>query len=109
VTGYRCQEYVHSQYRDIPSLRRRIPECLVYINPETAKHYGISDLDLITVETKNGSIRARVQLNIYVHPRVVGINHGWFDANANLLTDWEDTDPVSGFPNLKAIPCKISS
>lgn len=107
VTGYRYQEYVHSQHRDISSLRKRVPECLIYINPETAKSYGIKDGDLVSVETEKCSIKAKAQLNIYVHPRAVGISHGWPDANVNLLTSWETADPLSGFPNLKAIPCKV--
>jgi len=108
VTGYRYQEYVHSQLREIHSLRKRVPECLVYINTNTAKSYGIQDGDLVNVETEKGSIKAKAQLSIYAHPRVIGVSHGWIEANVNLLTSWEDADPLSGFPNLKTIPCKIS-
>lgn len=76
-------------------------------NPETAKYYGINNCDLVTIETEKGSIKAKAQLNVYVHHCAVGISHGWLDANANLLTSWEVAEPLSSFPNLKAIPCKV--
>lgn len=38
-----------------------------------------------------------------------GRNHlpGWKEANANLLTDPDNRDPISGFPVLKALLCEV--
>jgi hypothetical protein len=35
--------------------------------------------------------------------------HGWSeDLNQNVLTDLEQRDPVTGYPELRALACKIS-
>jgi hypothetical protein len=31
----------------------------------------------------------------------------WQEANANYLTDMDNRDPISGFPVLKALLCKV--
>jgi hypothetical protein len=31
----------------------------------------------------------------------------WRDANVNVLTDFENRDPISGFPVFKALLCEI--
>jgi anaerobic selenocysteine-containing dehydrogenase len=40
-------------------------------------------------------------------PGIVSIPHGWAEANANLLTELEPHDPVTGYPELKALLCRI--
>jgi hypothetical protein len=32
---------------------------------------------------------------------------GWREANANYLTDYENRDPISGFPVYKALLCEV--
>jgi len=32
---------------------------------------------------------------------------GWKNSNANLLTDENNRDPISGFPVLKALLCDV--
>lgn len=107
VTGLRCEEYVHSQYRNILSLRTRQPEPLLYMHPNTARSYGVKEGNYVTLGTKNGEIKIKIVLENRTHPKVVAIPSGWSEANANLLTDWDEQDSLSGFPNLKAIPCYI--
>jgi len=107
VTGLRYQEYVHSQHRNIHALRMLQPEPFLYVNPETAKCYGVNEGEESLLETKNGSLKVKIKLDKYIHPKVVGMSHGWSEANVNLLTDWAEADPLSGFPNLKRIPCNI--
>lgn len=106
VTGVKSQEYVHSQFRNIQSLRSRIPEPVLYINPQTAKRYNVSEDGLVVLKTENEKIKIKVKISSFVHPIVVAVGSGWNEVN--LLTDWESYDPLSGFPNLKAIPCNIS-
>jgi hypothetical protein len=33
--------------------------------------------------------------------------YGWGEANVNYLTDDTSRDPISGFPNLRSILCRI--
>ena len=40
-------------------------------------------------------------------PGVVSIPHGWVQANANMLTELEPRDPVTGYTDLKALLCRV--
>ncbi|MDI6814572.1 MAG: hypothetical protein QMC90_00595, partial [Dehalococcoidales bacterium] len=37
-----------------------------------------------------------------IHPKVLSLQHGWDEANANILID-EDNDPISGYPGFKTL------
>ncbi|MEE8414222.1 MAG: molybdopterin-dependent oxidoreductase [Dehalococcoidales bacterium] len=107
TTGARQLQYTHTQFRNVPSLRREAPEPLVEIHPDTAREYGISDGDMISVETPKGAIKMKVSLTEDLIQTVVSIPHGWPEANANLLTSLEPRDPITGYTELKALLCKI--
>lgn len=77
------------------------------MHPNMARSYGVKEGDYVTLGTKNGEIKIKIALENRIHPKVVAIPIGWSEANANLLTDWDEQDSLSGFPNLKAIPCYI--
>ena len=61
TTGARTLEYLHSQLRDVPRLRKRLREPLAEVHPDTAARYGVSDGDMVSVETKRGSIEIMQQ------------------------------------------------
>jgi anaerobic selenocysteine-containing dehydrogenase len=108
TTGPRTVAYLHSEFRNLPSLRRLVPEPLMEINPQTASSLGIADRDVVKVESLRGSIEMRAQLTENIHPKVVSIQHGWSEANVNLLTDDEVRDPVSGFVSFKSLMCRVT-
>ena len=108
TTGAKTVAYLHSEYRNLPSLRRLMPEPLIEINPQTASSLGIADRDLVKVESLRGSIEMKAKLTEDIHPSVVSIQHGWSEANANLLTDDEGRDPVSGYPGFRCILCRVT-
>lgn len=107
TTGARILEYPHSQMRNIGSLKKRFPEPLVEINPITAERYGIKDGEKILVETKRGSIEIKSKVTENILKEVINISHGWEEANVNFLTDEFSCDPVSGYPGLKSLLCRI--
>jgi len=107
TTGARHLEYWHSQHRNLPGLRRRVPEALAEIHPDTAKKYGVRDGDMIILETKRGSIEIKAKVTEDLVPGVVKMPHGWSQANANILTDNTPADPISGYPVLKGLLCKV--
>jgi anaerobic selenocysteine-containing dehydrogenase len=78
------------------------------INPQTASSLGIADRDVVKVESLRGSIEMKAKLTENIHPKVVSIQHGWSEANANLLTDDEVRDPVSGFVSFKSLMCRVT-
>jgi anaerobic selenocysteine-containing dehydrogenase len=108
TTGARILEYTHTMLRDLKRLYERVPEPLAWIHPETANKYGITHKKLVVVETKRGSIRLKAKVTADIMPNVIYIPHGWPQANVNLLTDDEARDPISGFPSLKSLLCKIT-
>lgn len=107
ITGARMREYTHSQLRNMTQMRRRVPEPLAEVHPSTARKYDIVNGGMIWVETRKGSIKMKAKVTEDIAPLVVSIPHGWAQANANVLTDIENRDPISGYPELKALLCRI--
>ena len=102
-------EYTHWQMRNIRELRELAPDPLAELHPTTAGEYGVIDGDWIFVETKKGKIKVKVITTDDIMAGVVNIMHGWpEDLNQNVLTDLENRDPVTGYPELRALACKIS-
>jgi anaerobic selenocysteine-containing dehydrogenase len=89
-------------------LEKTAPEPLAEVNPETANKYGISDGDIMTVETVKGKIEMKTQTTEDLIPGILSIPHGWAEANANELTELEPRDPVTGYTEMKALLCRIS-
>jgi anaerobic selenocysteine-containing dehydrogenase len=107
TTGARHLEFCHSQHRNIPSLRQRMPEPLAEINPETAAKYGVRNGDMMIIETKRGGIEMKGHVSEDIVPGVVNLPHGWAQANVNLLTDNKPAESVVGYPPLKSQLCRI--
>jgi len=108
VSGLRILPYLHSEYRNLPSLRKLVPEPLIEINPQTASNLGIADGDLIMVESIRGSTKLKARLTEDVHPKIVMMQHGWAEANANCLTDDQARDPLSGYPGFRSVMCRVT-
>jgi anaerobic selenocysteine-containing dehydrogenase len=106
--GRRVAVYTHSRHRTLPSLQAKEPEPWAEIHPETAGAYDIDDGDVIEVETLRGCICLKARVTEKVRPGVVGVLHGWEEANANLLTDHLHGDPIFACPPLRAALCRIS-
>jgi anaerobic selenocysteine-containing dehydrogenase len=108
ITGGRQPMYLHSQHRNIPSLRKLLPEPYIEIHPETAKDCGVVDDEYVIVESKRGTLKIKAKMSEGIMPQVVHIPHGWSDTDCNLLTDHVKRDPISGFPGLRSVLCRIS-
>ena len=120
TTGGRSQYFFHSEYRQLPSLRRRHRDPMVEIHPETAQRYGIGADDWVWIESPRGRIRQKARLTDGIDPRVVHVEHGWWfpeeaspdhgvwRSNANLLTNGGPPyDPAMGTYQLRALLCRI--
>ena len=119
-TGGRVPYYFHSQYRQVPWLRERLPYPLVQIHPETADALGIKDEEWVWIETPRGRIRQVAQLFAGMDPRLVvaqaswwypeepGPDHGLWISNVNVLTSNEPPyDPAMGSVTFRALLCKV--
>jgi len=95
-------------YKTILDNQLNKKESFVEINPETAKKYRLAKGDLVVVESKKGSLLARVNIFEGAMPGVVfmpiGFGHTGFDdyhqnkgVNPNDIMDGQK-DPLSGQP-----------
>jgi hypothetical protein len=57
--------------------------------------------------SEQGRVRMRARVTDDVHPETVVAPFGWERANVNLLNDVRRLDPISGFPALRSIRCRL--
>jgi anaerobic selenocysteine-containing dehydrogenase len=107
TTGGNLLCYLHWQYRFIPKLRKMAPEPFFEIHPSTARQCGLSEGEVGEIRTKTGKIQLKAHLTDNIRPDTIHIPQGWEEACANEITPSDDTDPVSGFPNLKSLRCSV--
>ncbi len=107
TTGTRELEWYHSEHRHLDGLRRRNPEPMGEIHPDTARKFGIGDGEPMMVETKIGSLQIKARVTDDMMPGMISVPHGWDEAPENMLTDDRPADSVSGFPALTALLCRV--
>ena len=103
--------YCHSQQRHLPSLRKRMPEPLVELNPQTAATRGIEENDWVVIETSEGSIQARAKFIKSLAEDVVCSQYGWWQdshGNYNNIICDSDFDPISSSNTLRNFRCNIT-
>lgn len=115
-TGARLQSAFRSQHLNIPGLLKLQPHPQVLIHPWDAEARGISNNDRVWVVSPRGRVGVRAKVTEDVMTGQVELNAGgggpihageWREANANLVTDFDNRDPISGFPVYKALLCDI--
>jgi len=124
LTSAKSTLFCQTQHRALPSLRKRAPHPEVELHPTAADARGIAAGDWVSIETPEGSVRARARLNEHLDPRVVVGEHGWWQAcpeldapgydpfgplgaNFNLLIGSTAVDPVSGTASHRSYLCEI--
>ncbi|MCW5770339.1 MAG: molybdopterin-dependent oxidoreductase [Rhodospirillaceae bacterium] len=107
LTMAKLPHYCHSQHRDVPSLRRRVPDPVVDLHPEAARARGIGEGDWVVVSTARGAVRLKARLDPHLAPDVACAQYGWAEANANALVGGAP-DPISGSVTHHGFPCEIS-
>jgi anaerobic selenocysteine-containing dehydrogenase len=109
TSGARKVVFTHSQYRNIPQLRKVVPEPLVEINPSDAKPRGIQSGDMVIVSSTRGSMKLKADVTDVILPGVVQVPHQWpGEANVNILVNDQTPDPISGFSPYKSQLCQVS-
>ena len=124
LTNAKRAQYVHSQHRGLPSLRKTAPNPTAELHPETAARFGVKTAEWLLVETPEGRIRAQAHVTDAVMPGVVCCSHGWWEAcpelglpgfdpfsdagaNQNLLVRNDQHDPVSGGTPHRSTLCRL--
>ena len=123
-TSFRLVQYLDVQHRNIPRLRRQVPEPFLEIHPATAAALDIADGEWVVVETPMGQIRLKAKAKDWLHPSTVAAAHGWWQecrelgfpgydpfgpagSNANLLVSNDVLDPISGSVPHRAQRCRV--
>jgi anaerobic selenocysteine-containing dehydrogenase len=109
TSGSRTVAYTHSLYRNIPRLRKRVPDPLLEINPADAEERGIRSGDMVMVSSPRGECKLKAQVTDTILRGVVHAPHHWTgEANINQIIDDQNLDPISGFAPYKAQLCQVS-
>ena len=72
----------------------------VLVHPDDARAAGIVDGALVEVTSATGSLTLPARLSESLRPGALSINHGWTDANVNVLVSSRDLDPLTGMPRM---------
>lgn len=124
ITGSRFMPMYHSEQRQIEKARRKVPDPLVTLNPNTARKLELEEGDWALISTPQGKIRQRVNISEEIHPQMVDSQHGWwfperdqklpelfgaFESNANMLCpdDPEFCSPEIGSWPHSALLCRV--
>lgn len=116
TTGSRIQSTFRSQHLNIPGLLRLQDKPNILIHPDDAERRGIKNGDKVWVKTLRGKVPFYAKVTEKILKGVIEANMGgggpiqpkeWKEANVNELTDFENRDPISGFPVFKALLCEI--
>jgi anaerobic selenocysteine-containing dehydrogenase len=116
-SGARIQSAFRSQHLNIPGLLKLQPKPVVMIHPKDAHARGIRNMDRVWVASPRGraGFWAKVTEDVMTGQVEVNVGGGspihstpWRNANPNYLTDFENRDPISGFPVYKALLCEVS-
>lgn len=119
---HRDVHYMHSEFRQIPSIRARYPEPLIEIHPKTAESLDIEEGGKLCVEMP-GFLRrviGRARFVPELHPRVVScVSHWWFpekpgpeygcfESNINsIIASGPPYDPITGAHQGRGLRCRI--
>jgi anaerobic selenocysteine-containing dehydrogenase len=124
LTFFRLVQFCDVQHRNIPRLRRQVPEPFLEIHPATAAAVGVQDGEWVILETATGRIRLKARCKEALHPQLVATAHGWWQgcrelglpgydpfgpkgANANLLVPNDVIDPISGSVLHRSQQCRV--
>jgi anaerobic selenocysteine-containing dehydrogenase len=125
LTFFRDIHFCDEQHRNIPQLRRALPDPFLEVHPSTALALEIHDGDWILLETPAGRIRLKAKFNESLHPSIVATVYGWWQsckeldlpghdpfsengANLNLLVPNADADPISASVAHRGQRCRVS-
>ena len=123
ITGARYIAYFHTEGRQLPRLRRMVPDPEVEVHPDTAKKLNISDGDWVWMETPQiigERVRLKAKLTSNMHPRIVNAAHGWwfpeklgpehgcFDSNVSVILSGDPPrEAICGSARTRGTLCRI--
>lgn len=117
LTSGHSPYYFNSEFRNVAALRRREPDPVVELHPETAARERIRDGEWVRLRAKGRAVTMRARVTDRIAPGVLSASaawwypeegaDGWRRSNLNLLTTEEDASPEMGSSNFRGIGCAI--
>jgi assimilatory nitrate reductase catalytic subunit len=111
----RIRDQWHTMTRTglVPRLNAHIDEPYAEINPQDARSLGIADSTITWLETAHGRATVRAVLSDSIQPGTVFAPIHWSDENSSRgrigPLVHSAVDPISGQPDSKATPVRLSS
>jgi anaerobic selenocysteine-containing dehydrogenase len=107
--GSRVPYYSNAKERELPWLRRFMPEPVIRLHPRDAAARGLKNGHRVrvTAPSNRDGILCNLETSVTLKPGVVDIFHGWPQANVNELIT-RDFDPISGFVPYKEGLCEVT-
>lgn len=106
-TGARQAGFCNSQVRGVPVVESRVGPVAAEVSSETARELGLESGQTARLSTGHGAISVTVRTTDDLRPGVVRLPHCIAEANANALTSIDVCDPITGFTELRALPCRL--
>ncbi|MBF8267166.1 MAG: molybdopterin oxidoreductase [Dehalococcoidia bacterium] len=108
----RPQAYMHTKFRNLPTLKKAHPEPLMRIHPRDAEARGITDAEETVVTSPIAEVRVRAMVTDEVLQGQVHIDGGWGNpwdglANINALASDEPRDPISSSTPNRRFFCQV--
>jgi formate dehydrogenase major subunit len=82
------------------------PQANASLNPRTMKRLGVMAGDMITIETRRGSISIMARADRAVSDDMIFVPFAYVEAAANILTN-PQVDPYGKIPEFKFAACRI--
>ncbi len=125
ISGSRFMPMYHSEQRQIQAARKKRPDPLVTLHPDTARALDLTEGEWVKVESPEGSVRMRLRVSDTVDRRMADADHGWwfperpeeepelfgvFESNVNMLCPdgSEFCSPEIGSWPHSALLCRVS-
>jgi anaerobic selenocysteine-containing dehydrogenase len=122
LTDGRTLEIYHGLGLTLPSRRKRTPDPIIEIHPDTADKLEIKGDDWVWIQTHQNKNRfkRKVVLSSTLHPTVVWCNsHFHYPEKRSLRERLEPSinlshtlegphDPIDGASSMRGVPCRIT-
>ncbi len=89
---------IHSQFNNLPMIRRVSDRPRVQIHPEDARDRGVADGDPVRIFNDRGSFEVEARFDFGIRPGCVAVTNGWWasDASVNVCSLGRETDMGHG-------------
>jgi anaerobic selenocysteine-containing dehydrogenase len=121
LTDGRTLEIYHGLGLTLPSRRKRVPDPIIEVHPDTAKGLHLEEGEWVWIKTHQNPnrFRRKTVFTPHLHPKVIwGNTHFHYTAKRDLMERLEPNinlshsldgplDPIDGASQIRGVPCKI--